>query len=156
MKNFPKIHCRHLLLFFFHQSKGKISVFAAMKKICDVYGNDTITEKTCQRWLKKFKEGNFDLEDQQRTGRKRRLSLQDFDSRISKNPKTNTRELTSSLECSLMTVSRGLKKLGMKKKLSQWIPHSLNSAQKEKRVQICNTLLERHKIKCRLSIFTFF
>ena len=30
-----------------------------------------------------------------------------------------------------MTVSRGLKKLGMKKKLSQWIPHSLNSAQKE-------------------------
>ena len=31
-----------------------------------------------------------------------------------------------------MTVSRGLKKLGMKKKLSQWIPHSLNSAQKKK------------------------
>ena len=101
-------------------------------------------------------EGNFDLEDQQRTGRKRRLSFQDLDSRISKNPKTNTRELASSLECSPMTVSRGLKKLGMKKKLSQWIPHSLNSAQKEKRVQICNTLLERHKIKCRLSIFTFF
>ena len=88
--------------------------------------------------------------------RKRRLSLQDLDSRISKNPKTNTRELASSLECSPMTVSRGLKKLGMKKKLSQWIPHSLNSAQKEKRVQICNTLLERHKIKCHLSIFTFF
>ena len=58
------------------------------KKICDVYGNDTITEKTCQRWLKRFKEGNFDLEDQQCTGRKRRLSLQDLDSRISKNPKT--------------------------------------------------------------------
>ena len=82
--------------------------------------------------------------------------LQDLDSRISKNPKTNTRELASSLEYSLMTVSRGLKKLGMKKKLSQWIPHSLNSAQKEKRVQICNTLLERHKIKCHFSIFTFF
>ena len=65
MKNLPKIHCRHLLLFFFHQSKGKISAFAATKKICDVYGNDTITEKTCQRWLKRFKEGNFDL-DQQR------------------------------------------------------------------------------------------
>ena len=47
MKNLPKIHCRHLLLFFFHQSKGKISAFAAMKKICDVYGNDTITGKTC-------------------------------------------------------------------------------------------------------------
>ena len=61
MKNLPKIHCRYLLLFFFHQSKGKISAFAATKKICDVYGNDTITEKTCQRWLKRFKEGNFDL-----------------------------------------------------------------------------------------------
>ena len=132
MKNLPKIHCWHLLLFFFHQSKGKISAFAATKKICHVYGNDTITKKTCQRWLKRFQEGNFDLEDQQRTGRKRRLSLQDLDSRILKNPKTNTRELASSLECSPMTVSRDLKKLGIKKKLSQWIPHSLNSAQKEK------------------------
>ena len=122
MKNLPKIHCLYLLLFFFHQSKGKISAFAATKKICDVYRNDTITEKTCQRWLKRFKEGNFDLEDQQRTGRKRRLSLQDLDSRISKNPKTNTRKLASSLEYSPMTVPRGLKKLGMKKKLSQWIP----------------------------------
>ena len=119
MKNLPKIYCRHLLLFFFHQSKGKISALAVTKKICDVYENDTITEKTCQRWLKRFKEGNFDLEDQQRTGRKRRLSLQDLNSRILKNPKTNTRELASSLECSPMTVSRGLKKLGMKKKLSQ-------------------------------------
>ena len=91
MKNLPKIHCRHLLLFF-HQSKEKISAFAATKKICDVYGNDIITEKTCQRWLKRFKEGNFDLKDQQRTGRKRRLSLQDLASRISKNSKTNTRE----------------------------------------------------------------
>ena len=35
MKNLPKIHCRHLLLFFFHQSKGKISAFAATKKIRD-------------------------------------------------------------------------------------------------------------------------
>ena len=118
IKNLPKIHCQHLLLFFFHQSKGKISAFAATKKICDVYENDTITEKTCQRLLKRFKEGNFDFEDQQRTGRKRRLSLQDLDSRISKNPKTNIRELASSLKCSPMTVSRGLKKLEMKKKLS--------------------------------------
>ena len=53
MKNLPKIHCRHLLLFF-HQSKGKISAFAATKKICDIYGNDTITEK-------RAKDGSKDL-----------------------------------------------------------------------------------------------
>ena len=156
MKNLPKIHCQNLLLFFFHQSKGKISTFAATKKICDVYGNDTITEKTCQRWLKRFKEGNFDLKNQQRKEGREDSVFKILIQEISKNPKTNTKELASSLECSSMTVSRGLKKLGMKKKLSQWIPHSLNSAQKEKRVQICNTLLERHKIKCHLSIFTFF
>ena len=32
-------------------------------------GEGVVNERTCQRWMKQFKGGNFDLNDQEREGR---------------------------------------------------------------------------------------
>ena len=38
------------------------------KKILDVYGEDVLVLRTVQNWFKKFKSGDFDLEDDFRPG----------------------------------------------------------------------------------------
>ncbi|CAK9829602.1 Histone-lysine N-methyltransferase SETMAR [Anthophora retusa] len=60
------IHFRHILLFYFHKGKKAAE---AHKEICEVYGVDCLTERTCQNWFKKFRSGDFSLNDDQRSGR---------------------------------------------------------------------------------------
>jgi len=38
-------------------------------KICAVYGEDAVVEKTVRKWFARFKVGDFNLEDQERLGR---------------------------------------------------------------------------------------
>ena len=39
------------------------------KKICAVYGESTVTDRTCQMWFMKFHAGDFSLEDAPQSGR---------------------------------------------------------------------------------------
>ncbi|GFU81657.1 transposase [Trichonephila clavipes] len=61
-----KEHCRHILLFLFPQ-REKAS--QAHKKLCAVYGNETLKERLYQNWLAKFRSGDFSLKDEKRSGR---------------------------------------------------------------------------------------
>ncbi|XP_026673180.1 histone-lysine N-methyltransferase SETMAR-like, partial [Ceratina calcarata] len=58
-----KVRYRHLMLFFFR--KGKNATQAA-NKICAVYCEDAVAERTVRMWFTRFRTGNFDLEDQER------------------------------------------------------------------------------------------
>ena len=60
-----KQHFRHILLFY--HRKGKNSV-QARRKLCNVYGEDVFTESQCRNLFAKFRSGNFNLEDAQRSG----------------------------------------------------------------------------------------
>jgi len=46
----------------FYYKKGKNATQAA-KKICNVYGHDTVSVRMAQNWFKRFQSGNFDVED---------------------------------------------------------------------------------------------
>ena len=59
-------HFRHILLFYFR--KGKNAAQAA-KKLCDVYREETLKDRQCQKWFHKFRSRDFSLKDEQRSGR---------------------------------------------------------------------------------------
>ena len=59
-------HLRHILLFYFRKGKKAAEVH---KEICEVYGVNCLTERTCQNLFKKFRLGDFSLKDDQRSGR---------------------------------------------------------------------------------------
>ena len=64
-----KQHFRHLLFFAFH--RGQKAAEAA-RDICMVYGEGVIGESTARKWFakfKKFKNGNFDIDERPRSGR---------------------------------------------------------------------------------------
>jgi len=57
-----KVHFRHLMLFFYQ--KGKNATQAA-NKICAVYGEGAVAERTVRKWFARFKVDDFNLEDQE-------------------------------------------------------------------------------------------
>jgi [histone H3]-lysine36 N-dimethyltransferase SETMAR len=63
--SFDKIHIRHIMLFEFRLHGNAAE---ATRKICSVYP-EAISESQCRRWFQKFRNGNFDLEDEVRSGR---------------------------------------------------------------------------------------
>ncbi|GFX11103.1 HTH_48 domain-containing protein [Trichonephila clavipes] len=61
-----KQHFRHILLFYYRKGKNAVQ---ARRKLIDVYGEGVLTVRQCQNWFAKFRFGNFNVEDVQRSGR---------------------------------------------------------------------------------------
>jgi histone-lysine N-methyltransferase SETMAR len=59
-------HFRHLL--FYELNRGSKAAEAA-RNICAFYGEDSIAERTAQKWLARFKQDDFDISDTPRSGR---------------------------------------------------------------------------------------
>lgn len=137
-----KVHFRHILLFYF--KKGKSAANAHIK-ICDVYGSEAVTERTCQNWYKKFISGNFSLEDAVRSGRPLETSEDQMKAIIEVDRHATVREIAGQLKISKTTVSDQLKRLGYVKKFDIWIPHELKKIHLMQRINICDMLLRRNQ-----------
>ena len=60
-----KKHLRHVML---HCFKKGNSAKDTADEICTVYGSGTTIIRTVRNWFKKFRAGNFDLKDEDRSG----------------------------------------------------------------------------------------
>ncbi|VUZ49070.1 unnamed protein product, partial [Hymenolepis diminuta] len=79
-----KDHIRHILLFQFRQgNKARL----AAKTLKHTYANDVENEKTCRRWfsLSRFKQDDFDLKDESRTGDSKTLNSEQLEVAIDGN-----------------------------------------------------------------------
>ena len=61
-----KHHLRELLIYFFSLKK---SATEAHRLPVETYGKVALGERSCRQWFKKFKNGEFDIEDKERRGR---------------------------------------------------------------------------------------
>ncbi len=52
-----------------YEFQKKNNATKATENICSVYGENALNVRTCQFWFKRFREGNFDLSDNPRSGR---------------------------------------------------------------------------------------
>ena len=62
----PDGHFRHILLYYFRKGKNAVQ---ARKKLYDVYGEKSLTERQCQNWFARFRSGDFHLKNAPRSGR---------------------------------------------------------------------------------------
>ena len=88
----------------------------ARKKLYDVYGEKSLTERQCQNWFARFRSEDFHLKDAPRSGR----PTEDDDkikARIENNRRSTTREIAEKLNISHTCVERHLKQLGHVNKL---------------------------------------
>ena len=104
-----------------------------------------VNERTCQRWMKQFEEGNFDLNDQERAGRP---SL-DIDNQILDYlrmfPRASSVDISTAMNVSQSTIWEHLTRMGLRQVSCRWVPHNLTEGNKETRIRICNELLIQYR-----------
>ncbi|KAF2364894.1 HTH ArsR-type DNA-binding domain, partial [Trinorchestia longiramus] len=113
---------RHLMLFFFRKGKNASQ---AIKEICALYGNDSVSERTIRKWFAKFRAGDCSLIDKERSGRPFTTDDDQIKSLIENNPHSTTRELVESLNLSKSAVREHLVKLGFTNRYDVLVPHEL-------------------------------
>ena len=59
-------HLREVLIFFFHSKKTAAEAHRELQK---VYGDAALSETMCRDWFRRFKDGDFDVDDRPREGR---------------------------------------------------------------------------------------
>jgi len=133
-----KEHCRHILLFYYRKGKNAVQ---ARKKICNVYGEDVLTERQCQNWFAKFRSANFDLKNKPRPGRPVEGNEGSIKALIDANRRITTREIAERLTLSNSVVHHHLKRLGFISKLDIWVPHILTEKNLCRLVDVCDLVL---------------
>ena len=67
-------HLREVLIFFFHSKKTAAEAHRELQK---VYGDAALSAKTCRNWFRRFKDGDFDVDDCPREGRSKNFKETD-------------------------------------------------------------------------------
>ena len=98
-------HLWEVLIFFFH---SKETADEAHRELQKIYGDASLSETTCCDWFRRFKDGDFDVDDRPRQGRSK--TFEDADViyyELLRPNKTITRER---YRTQLMRWSRALRK----------------------------------------------
>ena len=61
-----KRHLRELLIYFFNLKNSATEVH---RLLAEAYGEAALSEISCREWFQKFKNGEFDVEDKECSGR---------------------------------------------------------------------------------------
>ena len=78
--------------------------------LSNTYGEAAISERTCREWFQRFKNGDFDVEDQHSDGREKVLEDAELEEQDSCQ---NQEELARSLGVIQQAISKRLKAMGM-------------------------------------------
>ena len=133
-----KIKIRAIFLYEFKLGRKAAETARNINK---AFGKGTASERTVQRWFRKFSDGDENLEDEEGRGRPVAVNNDNLRTMVETDPRTTIRELADGLGISHSTVLDHLKQLGKIKKLDKWVPHDLNENQKNRRYEICSAIL---------------
>lgn len=139
-----KRHLRELLIYFFNLKK---SAAEAHRLLVEAYGEVALSERSCREWFQKFKNGEFDIEDKERSGRPRVYEDAELEALLDQDSCQTQEELALTLGVTQQAISHRLKSLGMIQKQGNWVPYELTPRNVERRFSTCEMLLARHKRK---------
>lgn len=131
-------HLHHAFLFLMNSGE---TIAAAQRKLHVTYDNKAPSYETCQRWATRIKNGDFSIQDAERSGRPMELDLDALKEHVEDDPYLSTRDIAIIMQHHYSTIDRGLAKIGKVRKLGRWIPHDLSQSDKDRRVQTCTSLI---------------
>ena len=127
------------MLYYFKKGKNATEMH---KKICAVYGEGAVTDRTCQKWFAKFCAGDFSLDDAPRSGRPAEADNDQIETLIKNKQRYTTREIADILKISKSSVENHLHQVGYVNCFDIWVPHKLNKKNHLDRISACDSLLK--------------
>ena len=138
------MHIRHCMFYEFNSKKNATE---ATNFICTTYGENALDVRSCQNWFTKFRSGDFNLNDKERSGRPVEVNDDLLQELLEEDPRQSTRQLAKQLSVSQPTVWNRLQTLGKVQKLGKWVLHKLSEINITQRLTTCVSLLSRQKKK---------
>ncbi|GFT11691.1 mariner Mos1 transposase [Trichonephila clavipes] len=123
------------------------SAAEAHRMLSNTYGEATISERTCQEWFQRFKNGDFDVEDQHGGRREKVFEDAELEALLDQDSCQTQQELTGSLGVTQQAISKRLKVMRMIQKQGNWVPYELKPRNVERRLFACEQLLARQRRK---------
>ncbi|GBM72738.1 Histone-lysine N-methyltransferase SETMAR [Araneus ventricosus] len=96
---------------------------------------------TVKVWFRKFKAGNFDIEDETRSGRTVEVDCGQLKQIIDQDSNVSTRAIALELDVCQKTIVNALQRINVTFKFNRWVPHELTVERKRKRKATCLALL---------------
>ena len=103
-----KRHLRELLIYFFNLKK---SAAETHRLLVEAYGDAVLSERSCE-WFQKFKNGEFDVEDKECSGRPKVYEDAELEALLDEDSCQTQKEFAFT-EVTQQTISYRLKSLGM-------------------------------------------
>lgn len=141
-------HMRKCLLDYHRSGRSRREVTVLLQQ---QFGDKVPTSKWITKWWKRFDEENYDLEDQQRSGRPRVAKRRPVLRALENQPNSSLRVLKRKTGTSHETVRRILREAGKVPKKPKIVPAELTTAQKKQRVDTCETNLAHRKMRTLLN-----
>lgn len=137
-------HLREVLLFCFNMKK---TAAESHRMLSSTYGEDAISERTCREWFQRFKKGDFNVEDRHSGEREKVFEDAELETLLSEDSRQTQDELARSVGVTQQAISKRLKAMGMIQKEGTWVPYELKPRDVERRLCVCEQLLQRQKRK---------
>ncbi|XP_017778300.1 PREDICTED: histone-lysine N-methyltransferase SETMAR-like [Nicrophorus vespilloides] len=122
----------------YYYRKGKKATQAA-KEICDCYGASAVTDRVVQKWYARFRSGEFELTDVERSGRPVTIDTAKIMTVVHENPHFTLREIADIVKVSHVTVQRHLHAEGYVNRADVWVPKDLNKRKLTPRFKVAVT-----------------
>ena len=81
--------------------------------LVEAYGDAALSERSCREWFQKFKNGEFDIEGKERSGRPKVYKDAELEALLDEDSCQTQKELALTLGVIQQTISYRLKSLGM-------------------------------------------
>ena len=131
----------HIMLYYFKKGKNATETH---KKICAVYGEGAVTDRTCQKWFAKFRVGDFLLENAPLLGRPVKVDSDQIKTIIENNQRYTKWEIANILKISRSSFENHLHHFGYVNCFDVCVPHKLSEKNLLDHISTCDSLL-KHK-----------
>jgi len=106
-----KEHIQFYIHFAFHLKKNGAEATAM---ICAAHGENAVSHTTCKRWYQKYRQGDFNLEDEPRAGRPQKIETNELQALLDINSAQTEQELAEQLGIRQQAISVCLHTMGRK------------------------------------------
>jgi len=91
----------------------KKSAAEAHRLLVEAHSDATLSERNCREWFQKFKNGEFDVEDKERSGRPKVYKDAELEALLDEDSDQTQKEFGLTLGVTRQTISYRLKSFGM-------------------------------------------